>query len=164
MNIVELARQVSLWGGALLLFLETAVLFGLFLPGGDSLVLALGALASAGAVHPVLLWLALAAATTLGQWVGFFWGRKLGPGLERRIDPDRLRRARRFLGRFGAWAVFLAPWLPVVRTLTPFLMGAARLPVPAYLLVSALAAWIWTGSLTAVGYLAAAWVLRLLAG
>jgi len=164
MNVVELARQVSLAGGALLLFLETAVLFGLFVPGGDSLVLALGALASAGAVHPVPLWLALATATTLGQWVGFFWGRSLGPGLERRVDPDRMRRVRRFLGRFGAWAVLLAPWLPVVRTLTPFLMGAGRLPTAPYLLTSALAAWIWTGVLTTAGYLAAGWVLRILAG
>lgn len=164
MSVLELARQASLGGGALLLFLETSVLFGLFVPGGDSLVLALGALSSAGTVHPVPLWFALASGTMLGQWAGFFWGRRLGPRLDRRVDPDRLRRTRRFLARFGAWAVLLSPWLPVVRTLSPFLMGAARLPTLPYLLTSALAAWIWTGSLVTVGHLAAGWVLRLLSG
>jgi len=164
MNVVELARQVSLGGGALLLFLETAALFGLLVPGGDSLVLALGALSGTGTVGPLPLWLALATATMLGQWTGYFWGRRLGPGLERRVDPDRLRRARRFLARFGVWAVWIAPWLPVVRTLTPFLLGAARLPAGRYFVFSALAAWLWTGALIFVGYAAAAWVLRFLAG
>jgi len=159
MNYLELAEQVSLFGGALLLFLETGALFGLFVPGGDSLVLALGVLAGWGRLEPLTLWLALATGTMLGQWSGYYWGVRLGPSLFRKVPPEKLERARRFLARFGRWAVLAAPFVPVVRTLTPFLMGAGGTPWRAYFFWSAVAAWIWTGSLVALGYHATAWVL-----
>ena len=160
----ELIESGSLLGAAILLFLETGMLLGLFVPGGDSLVLLLGALAGAGELEPLPLWLALGTGTMLGQWSGYWWGARLGPALFRKVPPEKLERARRFLARFGRSAVLLAPFVPVVRTLTPFLMGAGGMPWRAYFLWSAVAAWFWTGSLVATGYYATAWVLSWLGG
>ncbi|WP_457630471.1 DedA family protein [Oceanithermus sp.] len=164
MSPLEFAEKASYLGSATLLFLETGALVGLVVPGGDSLVLALGVLAGLGRLDPFWLWFTLTVAVVLGQWSGYFWGWKSGAALLRRVDPAHLERARRFLARYGRYAVLLAPFVPVVRTLTPFLAGAGGVPVRRYAFWSALAAFLWIGSLLALGYYATGWALRILAG
>ena len=163
MNLLDFAEKASYFGSAVLLFLETGALIGLVVPGGDSLVLALGVLAGLGKLNVWLVWVSLVIAVVLGQWSGYFWGWKSGAALLRRVDQEHLERARRFLVRYGKYAVLLAPFVPAVRTLTPFLAGAGGVPVRSYAFWSAVAALLWISSVLAVGFFATGWALQLLA-
>jgi len=162
MNILDFAAKASYLGSAGLLFLETGALIGMVIPGGDSLVLALGVLAAMGHLKFGLLWLLLIMATTLGQWAGYYWGHRSGGSLLRRVDKDKLSKARYFLKRYGSFAFLLSPFLPVVRTLMPFLAGAGGVPAGRYALWSAVAAALWITSTLSVGYFATNWALILL--
>ncbi|WP_457637643.1 DedA family protein [Oceanithermus sp.] len=162
MNPLDFAAKASYLGSAVLLFLETGALIGLVVPGGDSLVLALGVLAGLGKLNVWLVWISLVVAVILGQWSGYFWGRKSGPALLKRVERGHVERARRFLARYGRYAVLLAPFVPVVRTLTPFLAGAGGVPVLSYAFWSALAALVWISSVLAVGFFATGWAFQLL--
>ena len=154
----DVGSLATVLGAGLLLFLGCALPFGVFVPGGSTLVLVLGALAARNDVLEMELWLVLASAQTLGQWVGFFWGRRLGSLLEKRIPPALIERIRPFLRRYGRWAVLLAPWFPVVRNVTPYLLGAEEAPAGPYLFYSALAAWLWVGGLLIFARLARVWI------
>jgi len=162
MSPLDFAERASYLGSAVLLYLETGALVGLVVPGGDSLVLALGVLAALGRLNVWLVWISLVLAVMLGQWSGYFWGRKSGTALLGRVDKDHLERARDFLDRYGGYAILLAPFVPVVRTLTPFLAGAGGVPPRRYAVWSALAALLWISSVLAVGYYATGWALQLL--
>ncbi len=162
MSALDFAAKASYLGSALLLYLETGALFGLVVPGGDSLILALGVLAALDRLSLYLLWPLLALAVVLGQWSGYYWGRRSGPAILRRIRPEHLRRVRLFLQRYGRLAVLLAPFVPVVRTLMPFLAGAGAMPARSYAFWSLLAAVLWTGVLLVVGYFATGWALAIL--
>ena len=143
---------------SLLLFLGCATPFGVFVPGGSILVLALGVLAGNDTRLDVELWLALGGMTMLGQWAGYFWGRRLGRLLEQRVPPALLVKIRLFMRRYGRWAVVTAPWLPFVRNLAPFVIGAEEAPAGPYMFWSAVAAWLWVGGLRFIARLARAWI------
>jgi len=162
MSPIEFAEKASYLGSAILLFLETGALIGLVVPGGDSLLLALGALAGLGKLNFKLLWILLVAAVTLGQWSGYFWGWKSGSVLLGRVKKEHIERTRRFLARYGGYAVLLAPFVPVVRTLAPFLAGAGGVPFSKYAFWSFTAAVLWISTVLSVGYFATGWVLALL--
>jgi len=162
MNILDFAAKASYLGSAGLLFLETGALIGLVVPGGDSLVLALGVLAALGYLSYFWLWLLLTLAVMLGQWTGYYWGWRSGNSLLRRVDENKLARAQNFLRRYGIYAVLLSPFVPVVRTLMPFLAGAGGVPLRSYVVWSALAALLWISSILTIGYYATGWALQLL--
>jgi membrane-associated protein len=114
---------------ALLLFLEVGFPFGLLVPGGDTLLLFLGALAGEGklALFPLLPLLFLGA--FLGHGVGYGVGRWLGPPIRRRFSPELVRKGEGLLARFGPFALLLAPFVPGLRTLVPLLFGALGFPL-----------------------------------
>ncbi len=161
MGYAEFIQQAPYLGSFAVLFAETGFLFGVVVPGGDSLLLALGGLVAAGRLELLPTLTATYAGAFFGQVLGFFWGRRLGPALERRVRPEHLERARRFVRRFGVGAVLLAPFVPVARTLVPFLMGAAGVLWGRYVLLVALASLAWSVGLVLVGYALAEGVLRL---
>jgi len=162
MNILDFAAKASYLGSAGLLFLETGALIGLVVPGGDSLVLALGVLAALGYLNYFWLWLLLTLAVTLGQWTGYYWGWRSGESLLSRVDEMKLIKARRFLRWYGSYAILFAPFVPVARTLVPFMAGAGGMPARKYALWSAAAAALWITSVLSVGYFATGWALTLL--
>ena len=137
---------------ALVLFLEVGFPFGLFVPGGDTLLLALGALAGEGrlALFPLLPLLFLGA--FLGHGVGYGIGRRLGPSLRKRFPPELLRKGEGVLARFGPSALLLSPFVPGLRTLVPLLFGALGFPLLPYLLLSALGSLLWTQGLVLLAY------------
>ncbi|WP_243028592.1 DedA family protein [Thermus albus] len=148
---------------ALLLFLEVGFPFGLFVPGGDTLLLALGALAGEGrlALFPLLPILLLG--SYLGHGMGYGLGRILGPKVIKRF-PERLRQqATRLLNRFGPSALLVAPSVPGLRTAVPFLLGALGFPWLPYLALAALGSLLWTQGLVLLAYLVGerlpAWLL-----
>jgi membrane-associated protein/undecaprenyl-diphosphatase len=116
------------------LFAETGLLAGFFLPG-DSLLFAAGVLVAAGAIQLPIWLVAVAAfaAAVVGDQVGYLVGRRFGPRVFSRADSrwlsrDHVSRAERFFDRHGPKAVLLARFVPVVRTLVPAVAGMGRMP------------------------------------
>jgi membrane-associated protein len=146
------------------LFAETGLFLGFFLPG-DSLLFTAGALSAATPGAPAQLslpWVLLGAlgGAACGAQAGYLIGRRAGPALHRstRIPPlaRAARRGAELLSRFGVGrTLVLARFIPVVRSIINPLAGAADIPVRAFTTWQVTGAVIWTGSMTAAGYLAA---------
>src|SRR2546428_8010735 len=115
------------WGGMLMLvvivFAETGLLVGFFLPG-DSLLITAGLLAVAGTLHIWWLNVLLIVAAVVGDSVGYAIGRRLGPRVFTReksllFNPAHVERTRRFYATYGAKTIVIARFVPIVRTFAP---------------------------------------------
>jgi membrane-associated protein len=148
-------------GVFLILFAETGLLIGFFLPG-DSLLFTAGLLcttSATAAVHlslPIVL-VAAAAGALLGAQVGYVIGRRAGPRLLDRPDRPRLQeavnRARVALDRYGAGkAIVLARFIPLVRTVLNPMAGTVGVPVRVFTLWQVVGGLIWSVGLTLAGY------------
>ncbi len=145
----------------LVLFAETGLLVGFFLPG-DSLLFTAGLLCTtrAGAtVHAALpaVLVAAAAGALLGAQVGYLLGRKVGPALLDRPDRPRLQqavaRARDALDRYGTGkAIVLARFIPLVRTVLNPLAGTVGIPAPTFTLWQITGGLLWSLGVTLAGY------------
>jgi membrane-associated protein len=147
-----------------LVFVESGLLFGFFLPGDTVLFTAglISAEPASGVSLPLLAGGTFVAAVA-GDAVGYWSGRRLGrPWLERRAGrmQDHLAKAERFYERYGWFAVVACRFIPWVRTFTPILAGVARMPYPKFLSANVVGAGIWGVGLIALGNVAAAvtWV------
>lgn len=153
MTLSELILQASYLGLAGTLFAETGLLVGFMLPG-DSLLATVGLLAASDRLSLPAALLALLVGSWLGHQTGYLWGRRLGPGLSQRVNPEHLAHSEAFFRRYGSMAVVLAPLIPVVRTLTPFVAGGLDVPWPRFALLSLLGTLAWTQGITLLGYFA----------
>lgn len=141
-----------------ILFAESGLLIGFFLPG-DSLLFAAGLLVAAGVVH-VPLWLMAAgacAAAVLGDQVGYHLGRRFGPRVFSRRDSRWLSRAHvtraeAFFERHGGKAVLLARFVPVVRTLVPAVAGMAQMPRRRFTAYNLAGGLVWAAGILLLGY------------
>lgn len=163
-NPQNLQQAVNLWGppwvgylvlGAII-FSETGLLVGFFLPG-DSLLFAAGFLASQDifALVPLLLILSLAA--VVGDFVNYQIGRQMGEhvfekGRLRFIKHSHLMAAKAFYERHGGQAIILARFAPLVRTFTPFVAGVARMNYRQFALYNIAGGIGWVVSMTVAGY------------
>jgi membrane-associated protein len=142
----------------LLVFLETAVLLGIVLPGGDYVVFTAGLLC--GTFLDVPLWLLLLLMWTAavgGDLMGYYKGRWLGPKLfnkpENRVfKPEYLFRTRKIWIRYGVFAFIVGRFIPIVRTLLPMMAGATGLPLRKFAIYDIAGGLCWVGSLVAAGY------------
>ncbi|GAB2965787.1 DedA family protein [Amycolatopsis acidiphila] len=149
-------------GVAVVLFAETGLLIGFFLPG-DSLLFTAGLLCATSAgttLHLSLPWVLVAAAVgaLLGAQAGYLIGRKAGPALLDRPDRPRLhaatQRAREALENYGVGkAVVLARFIPLVRTVLNPLAGALGVPTKAFTLWQVFGGLVWSLGVTLAGYL-----------
>lgn len=151
MNLEQLVLSVSYPGIFAIVLIETGFLVGFALPG-DSLLIAVGLLAAAKKISLPLALLVLFVGSFLGNNLGYWWGMKLGPALERRVKREELEKAYALFRRFGVLAIFIAPWVPVVRALVPFVAGATRIPWPRFVLLTFLSCLLWTQGLTLLAY------------
>ncbi|KUL25603.1 DedA family protein [Actinoplanes awajinensis] len=143
-----------------LVFAESGVLLGFFLPG-DSLLFTAGLLASQHTVLRLPLWqlcLLITAAAVAGDQVGYATGRRLGPPLFRRRDrrlfrQENLRRAREFSRRYGPQALVLARFVPVVRTFTPIVAGTLHMRYRTFTIFNVVGGALWGSGVTVLGYL-----------
>lgn len=159
-------------GGYLVLFLivfaETGLLIGFFLPG-DSLLFTAGALIGAGmlmAPSPfppdpflslMLLWACLGLAAVLGDAVGYWIGVRSGPLLYQRPDSrlfkkEHLIRTREFYERHGPKTIILARWVPFARTFAPVLAGVGKMPYGQFALYNVVGGLTWVISCSALGF------------
>jgi membrane-associated protein len=139
----------------LIIFMETGVVVTPFLPG-DSLLFACGALAATGSLRlPVLVPL-LATAAILGDNMNYWIGRTVGPRAfsqsSRFFKREHLVRTQEFYGRHGGKTVFLARFVPIIRTFAPFVAGIGTMPYPRFLAYSVAGAISWVGGCTLGGY------------
>ena len=141
-----------------IVFAETGLLVGFFLPG-DSLLFTLGVM-SAGGLLQLPIWLValgLLVAGVAGDQVGYLLGRRFGPRVFERTESRffsraHADRAHAFFARHGPRAVVLARFLPVVRTFTPVVAGVARMPRGRFTAYNIAGAAAWTIGLLAIGF------------
>ena len=141
---------------ALILFCETGLVVTPFLPG-DSLLFAAGALAGAGLLNIYLLIVVLFVAVFAGDNTNYFIGRSIGHRLLalRRplIRKEYLDRTHAFYERHGGKTVIIARFIPIVRTLAPFVAGLGTMPYPRFILFSLGGAFLWIAGICTMGYL-----------
>lgn len=156
---LDTAGPVLVWVIVLsFVFVECALIIGLFLPG-DSLLFAAGVvLASHGAdANAWLLSLAALVVAVVGNQVGYYIGRHTGTRFIARrggrvLNRGNLDRARAFLDRKGFFAVVAARWIPWIRTLAPLIAGAARMDPRRFLVATTLGGILWVPTLVLLGY------------
>jgi len=143
----------------IIIFAETGLLIGFFLPG-DSLLFTAGLLVTTGKmpVNIIVLILLLAACAFLGNQVGYLIGAKAGPALFNRPDSRLFRRehveqAHAFFEKHGGKALVLARFVPIVRTFVPVIVGVAGMGRRHFVLFNAIGAILWAGGVTLLGFL-----------
>ncbi len=143
-----------------IVFAETGLLVGFLLPGDTLLVIA-GLLTNTSLVFGVDIWwvgLAIAVGAFLGGEVGYLIGHKFGPSVFERKETglfsmENVRRTNKFFERFGALAVILARFVPIVRTFAPVAAGIGHMNYKKYSLYNAIGALLWGAGLTYFGFL-----------
>ena len=149
------------WGGYLLLvsivFAETGLLIGCFLPG-DSLLITAGLLAAAGRLN--IWWIngLLIAAAIIGDSVGYAIGARLGPRIFTReksllFNPQHVLRTRHFYERYGPKTIVIARFVPIIRTFAPVLAGVGMMEYRRFLTYNVLGGIGWVVSMSWAGYL-----------
>jgi len=153
--------QLIQWGGYLLLvgivFTETGLLVGFFLPG-DSLLITAGLLAGMGSLN--IWWLngLVIAAAILGDSTGYAIGTRLGPRIFTRpksmlFNPKHVQRTQRFYEKYGAKTIVIARFVPIIRTFAPVLAGVGSMRYRRFLTYNVAGGIGWVVSMTLAGYL-----------
>jgi len=139
-------------------FVECALIIGLFLPG-DSLLFGAGVVLAQHGSDANAWFLSGAAliVAVLGNQIGYYIGRTSGTKLIARRDGkvlnrQALDRAQRFLDRRGFFAIVAARWIPWIRTLAPLIAGAARMDPRRFMVATALGGLLWVPTLVLLGY------------
>jgi membrane-associated protein len=155
-----LSQVVTGWFGYALLagivFAETGLLVGLFLPG-DSLMFTVGVVAGAGQLDIVQICALLVAASILGDQSGYFLGARTGPAIFSRPDSrlfkqEYVRRTQQFYERHGGKTLIYAKFVPFVRTFAPFMAGVGKMGYWRFLSFNVWGGLGWVLSMTLAGY------------
>ncbi|AOW91790.1 hypothetical protein BFN03_01330 [Rhodococcus sp. WMMA185] len=157
---LESAGPALVWAIVLtFVFIECAVILGLFLPGDSMLITAGIVLAnhSSGAAHVWALSAGAMIAAIFGNQVGYAIGHRSGNHILARrggkyLNYTNLHRVNILLERYGFWAVLIARWIPWVRTLCPLVAGAAKMNHSKYTVASSLGAILWAPVLLLIGF------------
>jgi membrane-associated protein len=152
-QIIETVGYIGLFA---IVFAESGLFFGFFLPG-DSLLLTAGLLASQGKLDLAILVIALPIAAILGDSVGYWFGKKTGPRIFRREDSLLFRRknllaAKAFYERHGGKTIVLARFMPFIRTFAPIVAGAVEMEYARFLLFNVVGGLLWGAGVTAADY------------
>ncbi|MET7706398.1 VTT domain-containing protein [Micromonospora sp. NPDC005413] len=154
-----LISTFGLIGILAIVFAESGLLIGFFLPG-DSLLFTAGLLVADGTYLHQPLWLMcllVSIAAVSGDQFGYLFGRRLGPALFRRPDSrlfkqENLTRAQDFFRTYGARSIVLARFVPIVRTFTPIVAGASHMHYRTFLVYNVLGGTLWGCGVTILGY------------
>lgn len=155
-NLEELIRTAGYLGIAAIIFAESGLFFGFFLPG-DSLLFTAGFLASQGLFNIWILIALTTIAAILGDSVGYWFGKKVGPMIFKRPDSfwfskERVQQAHDFFEKHGAKSIVLARFIPAVRTFTPIIAGVAGMNYGTFLKYNIIGGVLWAAALPLLGY------------
>jgi membrane-associated protein len=158
MNLEQLITTVGLIGVFAIVFAESGLLIGFFLPG-DSLLFTTGLLVAQGVLSvPLgLVLLGCFLAAVAGDQVGYLFGRRVGSRLFEREDSrvfrqEYVERAARYFARYGSRTIVLARFIPVVRTFAPIVAGAVRMRYRTFVTYNIVGGLLWGVGVTAAGY------------
>lgn len=156
LDLVQLIETVGYIGLFAIIFAESGLFFGFFLPG-DSLLLTAGLLASRGVMNEFILVPGLFIAAVLGDTVGYWFGAKTGPKIFNRPNSflfkrENLLKAKAFYEKHGGKTVTLARFIPVVRTFVPIVAGAAEMHYGRFLFFNVFGALAWAVGVTLLGF------------
>ncbi len=149
------------WGGyvglTLIVFTETGLLIGFFLPG-DSLLVTAGLLASQGYINVYILGALLSVAAIVGDTVGYTIGKASGPHLFKKEDSllfnkKHLMKAHAFYEKHGGKTIVLARFIPIIRTFAPVVAGMAKMDYKKFIVYNVAGGLFWVWSMLMTGYL-----------
>jgi len=157
-DLMDFIVWASIFGVAAIVFAESGLLIGFFLPG-DSLLFTTGFLIHSGLL-PVNIHLAVLVifiAAVLGDSVGYTFGRKLGPRLFNKPDArlfkqEYIKRAQTFYEKHGGKAIIIARFVPIVRTFAPLVAGASKMDYKRFLTFNVVGGFLWAAGVTYLGY------------
>jgi membrane-associated protein len=154
----KLLKEGGFYVVVFVIFAETGLFFGFFLPG-DYLLFLAGMFVATGRldVNIYVLVLALIVAAVSGNFTGYWFGRKTGPVLYKRKDTfffkkKYLKAAEQYYRKQGAFALIMGRFVPIVRTFAPIFAGVVKLEVKKFALYNIAGAILWIASLTLLGY------------
>ncbi len=159
-NIIDFLTTKGLlltyFGLVFIVFAETGLAVGFFLPG-DSLLVVAGLIARTGRLNVAILLSTLFVAAVVGDAVGYYSGLKLGPRLFTRkksflFRPSHLQKAREFYEKYGGKTIIIARFVPIVRTFAPIVAGAAEMPYRRFLAYNVVGGFAWVFSMILAGY------------
>lgn len=163
-GIEALISTIGLFGVASVIFAESGLLIGFFLPG-DSLLFTAGFLVQQNLLHISIhiLALILFCAAAAGDSTGYAFGRRLGPRLFTRKNSllfkvENVRRAQEFYEKYGAKTIVIARFVPVVRTFAPIVAGIGKMPYKTFVTYNIIGAFLWATGLTYLGFFAGSFI------
>lgn len=153
-NSLSPYAEVAIW---LIIFAETGLLIGFFLPG-DSLLFTAGLLAGQGKLNIWLLLPGVFIAAFVGDQVGYTFGEKLGPRLFNKPDSrffkqEYVTHTRNFFNKHGSKTIIIARFVPIVRTFAPILAGVGEMDRKTFVIYNVIGAFLWAVGLTMLGYI-----------
>lgn len=165
-DLPNLIKTFGYVGIVAIIFAESGLFFGFFLPG-DSLLFTAGVVASGALLpgadgQPIFnIWLLIGmcfVAAVLGDNVGYWFGKKVGPRIFSKEDSmffhkNHILKAQAFYEKHGGKTIILARFLPVVRTFAPIVAGVGRMKYPVFLAYNLVGGFLWTFGVTLAGYL-----------
>jgi membrane-associated protein len=163
LDLVDVITGAGILAILFVIFAESGLLIGFFLPG-DSLLFTAGVLYSTGILPGnvpigfVLFLFLLFIAAVLGDSVGYTFGRRAGPHIFKKPDARIFKQkyvqaAQAFYEKHGGKTIIIARFVPIVRTFAPVVAGAARMPYRRFLSFNVIGGFLWTFGITSAGYL-----------
>jgi len=150
--------SVGIWTYLILfvtIFIETGLVVTPFLPG-DSLLFAAGAFAALGSLNLITLFIILAVAAVLGDtvnyWIGHYIGDKAFTTNSRLLKREYLDRTQAFYQKYGGKTIFLARFVPIIRTFAPFVAGVGKMRYGYFISYNIFGGIVWTALFIAAGY------------
>jgi membrane-associated protein len=139
-----------------IVFAETGLLLGFFLPG-DSLLIAAGLVAASGDLQLGGIMAAVVAGAILGNTAGYYIGQRFGPAVFRNerarfFKPEYVQQAEGYFNQYGKLAVVVARFVPIVRTFVPTLAGVSRMPIAVFTVYNVIGAVLWGVGVPALAY------------
>lgn len=139
-----------------IIFAETGLAVGFFLPG-DSLLVVCGLMAAAGKLNIWVMLVTLFLAAIIGDGVGYYSGKKVGQAIfnkpkSRFFNPKHLKKAHEFYEKHGGKTIVLARFVPIVRTFAPIVAGAADMRYRDFVFYNILGGFLWVTSMLLAGY------------
>lgn len=138
-----------------IIFAETGFVFTPFLPG-DSLLFAAGAFSAVGSFNIVvlllLLWVAAFLGDTTNYWIGHFFGRKLIENPRIPLNQAHIDKTQKFYDKHGGKTIFLARFIPIIRTFAPFVAGIGKMDYKKFVYYNAAGGFAWVFGFTLLGY------------
>ncbi len=152
-KLIETFGTIGLFA---IVFAESGLFFGFFLPG-DSLLLTAGVFAAKGDLNLAVIVAGVFMAAVAGDQVGYAFGRRVGPALFRKPDSrffkqEYVEKARLYFAQHGSKTIVLARFVPFVRTFTPIVAGVGRMHYPTFAAYNVLGGLLWGVGVTLLGY------------